>query len=234
MSAAQVPPAEIGSAHDLGFLDFPDRLAAIRCAKDLARKASVWAGQCPTEIIDPKTVYQRLPKCELVFAKLNPEGVSFRDRDWVSGVTQISPERSIRTTVERRDRPTRRRFTIAHEAAHLFLSLPLLGSSGQAVSPDAKGTGEDSARDEEAFVRTPNDRPASDQAYFAQEGLRAEYFADLFAHYFLMPDEVILPMVRAGIPVDEVAERLRVSVETAWNREFYMGLELKAAELEAA
>lgn len=77
------------------------------------------------------------------------------------------------------------------------------------------------------MIRRANARCVDDERYFLEQP--EEYFADAFAHHFLMPDEVLKPMVLDAMPVDEIAERLKVSVGSVRLRLRYLEWDLAAA-----
>jgi len=183
-----------------GLPEFADRATLLQSVALLAEAVRLATGQVDKDVIDPLGLAASF-RSTLTFGSINQEHLSEHDPEWMSAVILREPGGLPQIAVERSDGPYRRRFSLVHEIAHLLIAAP------DALVVDA---------------RRPLKRPKGDLDYFNQQP--REYFADAFAHMFLMPSYVFDPLVEAGKTDEQISSRLKVSRSTVFNRRQYRDL----------
>ncbi|MCL2788835.1 MAG: ImmA/IrrE family metallo-endopeptidase [Micrococcales bacterium] len=200
---------------------FPDRFEAIRFIRSLARAARIRSGQVGVPVADP-ILLARSYMCKVVPGSLNPDGLDDKEPAYVNSVL-VKPARSKKAVlvVESQDEEPRQRFSIAHELGHLIM-----------VRLAPKMSRYRYARELVAVGRRAENRPldgpfqVSDDEYF--HVLPSEYYADLFAHMFLMPTEQIAALVSScetdgGVDYTLHAPRFGVTPRSLRNRlQYYL------------
>ena len=177
--------------------EFSDRRTLIEKAVELADKVFHASGLADQRVIDPLALAASF-RSTVTFDFINANSVSPTDPAWVSAAILREPFAVPQILIERDDSPYRRRFSLVHEIAHLLFE----PSSATVVDK-----------------RRPYHRPQDDLAYFSERP--KEYFADMFAHMFLMPDALFNQFVRIGQTDEEISLRLKVSRLSVHNRRVY-------------
>ncbi|MDR1187267.1 MAG: ImmA/IrrE family metallo-endopeptidase [Bifidobacteriaceae bacterium] len=208
---ARHPQVSLGAVPQWTAEDRQGVLDTIRRAMTLADQAWERSGQKSDGRVDPLTLVEA-DDCKVRVARINSEDMSPTDRGWVSGALRRRPTDTVTQIVlESKDTLGRRRFSLGHEYAHICLYRQRHGTAPEATL---------------AEVRRPNDRDPDDAVYCREKP--DEYFADMFSHMFLMPSVVIRGMRRAGLTVDEMATKLKVTLTTMERRLLYLELEAEA------
>jgi hypothetical protein len=193
-----------------------DRMSVLRAisdAKMVAEREWEASGQRSRDEVDPLAAAVE-HGCSVKIGRINRDGVSPDDKGWVSGALRYVPGHKLtRVVLESRDPLPRQRFSLAHEFAHI-----LRAREGK--------TPEQVRREPLAEVRRPNDRADDDAKYCSEKP--DEYFADLFAHMFLVPSAAVRAMGGCGTSVEDMATRFKVTVTTMRRRLEYLGFEEEA------
>jgi len=176
------------------------RREVVQIAADLADRVREATGQARTRTINPLLLAASVTATVLLHA-INRDDIPRDSPDWISAAILRKPGAAPQVVLERNDSPQRRRFSLAHEIAHVFTA-PVNGFV--------------------ADERRPARRPEDDMAYFMAN--RREYFADLFSHFFLLPACEFDPLVDAGMSDEDIAMYMKVSVRTVVNRRMYRAI----------
>lgn len=193
---------------------FPDRETVIRAAQDLAQAAWTRSGQSSNFYMDPAEL-ARYYGCDIRFAGLNPNHLSPQSPDYKnSSLEKPADSTKVVITLEKRDPLVRQRFSAAHEIGHYLWFKDHMSPEAFYATP-ISGVGRHAAK-----------RPIDDEKYFEEN--QKEYFADMFAHMFLIPSSETEELADLGEEMDLEAEasQLRVSEETLRNRLYYHCLEV--------
>jgi len=192
---------------------FSNRIELMKEARTLAQRAWLESGQVSDLCLNPAGLAEfygyTLYEDEFNPADLPPDSPLYAN----SSLVKAADSGLIEITLEKRDPIPRQRFSMAHEIGHLMWFREHMSKDEFRATPIR-------------VWRHAANRPLDDEEYFRTNP--HDYFADMFAHMFLIPNSTAARLADPELTIDFKleAQRLKVSEETLRNRLYYYYLEL--------